>query len=94
MELRKNLPTKIPRDCQISLGKHFCIDLRNKNILGLLEEKGRIEIGRSQSNDIIIDGFYDDASRKHLILEKKGNDIIATDTSSTKTNIIPKNKIF
>ncbi len=91
--LKKHLPTKIPQDCQISLGKHFCIDIRNKNILKLLNERGRIEIGRNSTNDIIIDGFYDDASRKHLILERRGNDILATDISSTETDIIPKNQI-
>lgn len=93
MALEKNIPTKIPKDCQISLGNHFCIDIRNKNILKLLNERGRIEIGRNQSNDIVINGFYDDASRKHLVLERKGNDILATDVSSMGTEIIPKNRI-
>lgn len=93
-ELQKNVPTRIPNDCQIYLGKHFTIDVRNPNILEVLNQKGKIKIGRNSNCDLVVDKFYSHVSREHLQLEKIGDDIIATDlNSSMSTQVIPKNKI-
>lgn len=92
--LQKNVPTKIPNDSQLYLGDNFTIDVRNPNILDLLEEKGSITIGRSPSCDLSIEGFYSQVSNIHLKLEKVGSEIIATDLNATNdTDVIPKNKI-
>ena len=93
-ELQKNVPTRIPNDCQIYLGRHFTIDVRNPNILEVLNQKGKIKIGRNSNCDLVVDKFYSHVSREHLQLEKVGDNIIATDlNSSMDTQIIPKNKI-
>lgn len=93
-ELQKGIPTKIPNDCQIYLGNHFTLDMRNPNILNLLEQKGKVKIGRGDTCDLIISDFYSHVSREHLQLEKIGNDIIATDLNAMNASqIIPKNKI-
>lgn len=92
--LKKGVKTVIPNDCQIYLGKDFTIDMRNKNILEVLEQKGEITIGRDKDCDLVVDEFYSHVSRIHLQLEKKGNKLFATDlNSSNDTQIIPKNKI-
>ncbi len=92
--LQKGVPTRIPNDCQIYLGQHFTIDIRNPNIIEILNKNGKIKIGRNSSCDIVADDFYSQVSREHLQLEKNGDDIIATDLNSTMaTQIIPKNKI-
>lgn len=92
--LRKGIQTIIPNNCQIYLGEDLTLDLRNKNILELLNQKGAIQIGRSPICDLVVDKFYSQVSRIHMQLEKAGNKIIATDLStSNSTQIIPKNKI-
>lgn len=92
--LQPNTPTLIPNDCQLYLGENFTIDLRNSNILDLLNNKGAITVGRDNSCDLIIDNFYTKASKKHLKLEKAEDKIVATDLNSTnKTQVIPKNQI-
>lgn len=92
--LLKNTPTLIPNDCQLYLGNNFTIDVRNPNILDLLDEKGSVVIGKNESCDLVVDDFYDYTSGKHLKLEKAGNKIVATDLGSTNgTQVIPKNKI-
>jgi pSer/pThr/pTyr-binding forkhead associated (FHA) protein len=92
--LQKNVPTRIPNDCQLYLGNNFTIDVRNPNILNLLEERGSITIGRNPSCDLSVSEFYDQVSNTHLKLEKIGNDIVATDLNATNnTDVIPKNKI-
>ena len=93
-ELKKGVPTKIPNDCQIYLGHHFTLDVRNPKILEMLNQKGKIKIGRNMNCDLVVSSFYSHVSREHLQLEKKGGNIIATDlNASTSTQIIPKNKI-
>ncbi|MBQ4077990.1 FHA domain-containing protein [bacterium] len=93
-ELKKGIPTRIPNDCQIYLGNHFSLDMRNPNILNLLEKKGKVTIGRGSSCDLTVSDFYSHVSREHLQLEKIGNDIIATDLNAMNASkIIPKNKI-
>ena len=93
-ELQKGIPTRIPNDSQIYLGHHFTLDMRNPNILNLLNQKGEIKIGRGDSCDLVISDFYSHVSREHLKLEKKGNDIIATDLNAMNASqIIPKNRI-
>ena len=93
-ELQKGIPTRIPNDCQIYLGNHFSLDMRNPNILNLLEKKGKVTIGRGNSCDLTVSDFYSHVSREHLQLEKIGNDIIATDLNAMNASkIIPKNRI-
>lgn len=92
--LKKGIRTIIPDDCQIYLGEDLTLDVRNKNILELLNQKGLIQIGRSPMCDLVVDEFYSQVSRIHMQLEKVGNKIIATDlNASNNTQIIPKNKI-
>lgn len=86
--------TIIPADAQLKLGSDLIIDMRNKNILNLLDENDEIEIGRSKECDIVIDNFHEYTSRKHLSLSKRNGQIFATDLGSKNgTYIIPKNKI-
>ena len=92
--LQKNVPTKIPNEAQLYLGNNFTIDVRNPNILNLLEERGAITIGRNASCDLTVSEFYDQVSNTHLRLEKVGDDIVATDLNATNnTDVIPRNKI-
>ncbi len=94
VKLQRGIPTKVPNDSQLYLGYDMTLDMRNTNILDELDKKGRITIGRSQDSDFVVSQFYNQVSNEHLILEKDGNDIIATDVSRTNgTVVIPKNQI-
>ena len=92
--LKKNVPTKVPSDCQLYIGNDLTMDFRNKNILNKLNKHGKITVGRSCDCDFVVPEFYHQVSRKHLLIEKDDDDIIITDLSSTNgTTIVPKNKI-
>ena len=93
-KLRRGVKTKIPNNSQLYLGNNFTIDVRNKNILKVLEKKGTVKIGRSPSCDIVVPDFYSSVSREHLILNKVGNEIVATDLNSMNaTEVIPSHKV-
>lgn len=86
--------TTIPNNCQLILGTDLVFDMRNGNLLEMLDKKGTITIGRSQQCDIIVDDFHNHTSRKHLQLEKIGDKIIATDLNSTNgTYVVPNKRI-
>ena len=92
--LRKGIKTKVPNNSQLYLGSNFTIDLRNKNILELLDEKSVVKIGRSLDCDIIVPEFYACVSREHLILTKVGDEITATDLNSKNaTQVVPAKKV-
>ena len=92
--LKKNVPTKVKKDSQIYLGHDFTIDLRNKNILNLLQQKGNLSVGRSPDADIVVPDFYNKVSRRHLDITLHNNEIYVTDLNSMNdTQIIPKSKI-
>ena len=93
--LPKGVPTKVEKDSQIYLGNDFAIDLRNKNVLNLLQQKGSINVGRSDDCDLVVSDFYDMVSRHHLnISMNRDGEIYVTDLGSTNaTQVIPKNKI-
>lgn len=92
--LKKNVPTKVKKDSQIYLGHDFAIDLRNKNILNLLQKKGTISVGRSPDADVVVPAFYDKVSRRHLDITLHNDEIYVTDLNSMNdTQIIPKNKV-
>lgn len=92
--LQKGVATKVDKDSQIYLGEDFAIDLRNKNILNLLYQKGNVTVGRSKDSDIVVPEFYSKVSRQHLNISMYNNEIYVTDLNSRNdTQIIPKNKI-
>ena len=92
--LNKGVPTKVDKDSQIYLGNAFAIDLRNKNILGLLYQKGNVTVGRSSNADVVVPEFYGKVSREHLNIALYNNEIYVTDMNSKNdTQVIPKNKI-
>jgi len=92
--LIKNRPTLLPKNSQLYLGHDFTIDTRNKNITDLLNKKGKVLIGRNSDCDLSVDDFYDKVSRLHLLLEKHGDDIIATNLNSyNQTIVVPQNEI-
>lgn len=92
--LKKGTPTLLPKNSQLYLGENFTIDIRNQNIIDTLNKKGEATIGRSADCDLVVPDFYDQVSRKHLLLEKKGSNIIATDLNSmNETLVIPQNEI-
>lgn len=93
-KLSPNKQTIIPTDVQLKLGTDLIIDMRNPNILNLLDEKGTITIGRGAKCDLVIDDFHNCTSRHHLSLSKENGQIVTTDLNSTNgTYVIPKNKI-
>ena len=92
--LKRGVKTKIPNNSQLYLGNNFTIDVRNQNILKVLEEKGTVKIGRSPYCDIVVPEFYSSVSREHLVLSKVENEIVATDLNSRNaTEVIPANKV-
>ena len=94
VKLQMGVPTRVPNNSQLYLGYDMTLDMRNSNILDELNKKGKIIIGRSPKSDFVVQPFYNQVSHEHLILEKDGNDIIATDVSRTNgTIVIPQNKI-
>lgn len=93
-KLQRGVPTKVPNNSQLHLGYEMTIDMRNPHIINDLNNRGRITIGRSPKSDFVVSPFYNMVSGEHLILEKDGNEIIATDVSRTNgTVVIPKNAI-
>lgn len=92
--LNPEIPTLLPPNSQLNLGEEFTLDMRNPNLIKMLNEKGKIKIGRNPYCDIRVNGFYDKVSREHIILQKDGKNIIATDMSPRNaTRVIPQNKI-
>lgn len=92
--LQKGQPTLLPDDAQIHIADGVTLDLRNKNILKLLDERGSIIIGRSDNCDIKMDNFHEKLSREHLRLTRTRDGIVGTDLySSNGTQLIPKNEI-
>ena len=94
MFLKPETQTRIPNDCQLYLGDNFTIDVRNPNVLGLLDRYRTVTLGRGSDCIIQVNPFYDQVSHKHLMLEKKGDEIYATDLGSKNgTKVVPHSKI-
>lgn len=94
VSLKPNTPTIIPNDCQLLLGYDLAIDMRNKNITSLLDKKDKITIGRNEECDVVVKGFFNQVSSKHLELSKVNGRFVARDLNSTNgTEIIPNNRI-
>lgn len=92
--LQKGCPTLLPDDAQIHIVSGVTLDLRNKNILKQLNEKGSIIIGRGKDCDIKMPALHDGLSRQHLQLKRTRDGIIGVDLGSKNgTQIIPKNEI-
>ncbi len=93
--LRENVITVIPENCQLLLGNNFTIDLRDKNLKSLLEERGKLTVGTDSNSDIPIDKINNSVSSKQVILRKLKNKITATAINTDYSDVIfiPENKI-
>ena len=89
--LQKNVPTLIPQNAHLRLGKELTIDTRDKKINDLLDKKRKIVIGRRPDCDYIVNGFNDQVSNRHLMLERTSKGLVVTDLGSTNsTSVIPQ----
>ena len=92
--LQRNVPTLIPENSQLRLGEELTIDTRDKKINELLAKKRKILIGRNECCDYIVNGFNDQVSNRHLLLERTSKGLVVTDLGSTNsTMVIPQQHI-
>ena len=92
--LQRNVPTLIPANSQLRLGQELTIDTRDKKINELLAQKRKILIGRNECCDYIVNGFNDQVSNRHLLLERTSKGLVVTDLGSTNsTMVIPQQHI-
>ncbi len=93
-KLKPNMPTLLPKNSQLVIGDVYTLDTRNPNLLSLLDKKGRVTIGRNSNCDIVVNSWNSKVSREHLLLQKDGDELIATDTNPTNaTKVVPQNQI-
>ncbi len=92
----KYIPTdravRLPENCQIILGEDSIIDMRNPKIKALVDSNQIVEVGRSSKNALVINGFHEKTSRKHLRLQKHNGATYAQDLGSLNGSIFVPQK--
>ena len=86
--LQKNVPTLIPQNAHLRLGKELTIDTRDKKINDLLDKKRKVMIGRSSDCDYVVNGFNDQVSNRHLMIERTSKGLVVTDLNSTNSTVV------